>query len=96
MTQTSVEKNTAITRISETIYRVMERENIYQKLDRDELIETFSKLLDKIYPEEINFLDDQELKKGIEGVIVVEVMSHLLDDLTPEEIEIFAAGVAGR
>ena len=48
MTQTSVEKNTAIKIISEMIDRVMEKESIYQKLDRDELLETFSKILDRV------------------------------------------------
>ena len=96
MTQASVEKNTVLQRISEIIDRVMEKDSIYQKLDRDELIETFSKLLDQISPEDINSLDNQELTKRIEGVIIVEAMSHLLDDFTPEEIKIFEAGVAGR
>ncbi|NET40732.1 hypothetical protein [Okeania sp. SIO2B3] len=74
----------------------MEKENIYQKLDRNELIETFSKLLDKISPQEINSLDNRELTKRIEGVIIVDAMSHLLDDFTPEQIDFFEAGVAGK
>ena len=95
MTQASLEKNTALQRISEMIDNIMESKSIYQKLDRDKLIETFSKLLNKISPKEIIYLDNQELTKRIEGVMTVEAMSHLLDDFTPEQIEIFEAGVAG-
>lgn len=95
MTQASVEKNTAIKRISEMIDQTMENNSIYQKLNRDELIETFSKILDQISPVEINSLDKQELASRIEGVMTVEAISHLLDDFTPEQIEIFEAGVAG-
>ncbi|NER05734.1 MAG: hypothetical protein F6K17_25650 [Okeania sp. SIO3C4] len=96
MIQASVEKNTAIKRISEMIDKIMEKEKIYQKLDRNELIETFSKLLDKIYPQEINSLDNRELTKRIEGVIIVDAMSHLLDDFMPEKIEFFEAELAGK
>ncbi len=33
------------------IDKVMESKSIYQELDRDELIETFSKLLDRVSPQ---------------------------------------------
>ncbi len=38
MTQASIEKNTAIKRISETIDQVMESKIIYQELDQNKLI----------------------------------------------------------
>ncbi|NES06864.1 MAG: hypothetical protein F6K22_31060 [Okeania sp. SIO2F4] len=48
MTQASVEKNTAIKIISAIIDRVMESESIYQELDKNQLIQSFSTLLDRV------------------------------------------------
>ncbi len=48
MTQTSTEKNTVLKRISEMIDQAMENDSFYQELDRDELIQTFSKILDRV------------------------------------------------
>ncbi|GGA44199.1 hypothetical protein [Okeania sp. KiyG1] len=65
MTQASTEKNTVLKRISETIDQAMENDSIYQELDRDELIETFSKLLDRVSPQILLPLNDERLKKGL-------------------------------
>ncbi len=96
MTQTSVKTNTAITRISETIDRVMERENIYQELDQNQLIQSFSKLLDKVSPEIVSSLDDERPTKKVRGVMSIEVLSTIFDDFTPEQIEMFNAVVEGK
>ncbi|MGD1703842.1 hypothetical protein [Dapis sp. BLCC M229] len=81
MTQTSVEKNTAIKRISETIDQVMERENIYQELDKNKLIQSFSTLLDQVSPQMVISLDDERLIKKVRGV-----MSILLDQVSPQMV----------
>ncbi|NEQ35794.1 MAG: hypothetical protein F6K40_05640 [Okeania sp. SIO3I5] len=89
MTQASVEKNTAIKRISAIIDRVMESESIYQELDKNQLIQSFYTLLDKVSPQMVISLDDERLKKKVRGVMSIELFSTIFDDLTPEQIEMF-------
>ncbi len=96
MTQTSMEKNIVLKRISEMIDQVMESKSIYQELDRDELIETFSKILDRVSPQILLPLNDERLKKRVRRVMATELLWTTPNDLTPEEIEMFNAAVEGR
>ncbi|NEP80831.1 MAG: hypothetical protein F6K39_23275 [Okeania sp. SIO3B3] len=96
MTQASVEKNTAIKRISAIIDLVMERENIYQELDKNKLIQSFSTLLDKVSLQMVISLDDERLTKKVRGVMSIELLSTIFNDFTPEQIEMFDAVVEGR
>ncbi|NET26578.1 hypothetical protein [Okeania sp. SIO1I7] len=96
MTQASTEKNTVLKRISAIIDRVMERESIYQELDRDELMETFSKILDRVSPQILLPLNDERLKKRVRRVMATELLWTTPNDLTPEEIEMFNTVVEGR
>ncbi|NEP72919.1 MULTISPECIES: hypothetical protein [Okeania] len=45
------------------IDQTMENDSLDQELDRDELIQTFSKLLDRVSPQIFLFLNDEQLKK---------------------------------
>ena len=96
MTQTCMEKNIVLERISEMIYQVMKSKSIYQELDRDELIKTFSKILDRVSPQILLPLNDERLKKGVRRVMATELLSTILDDFIPEEKEMFHAAVEGR
>ncbi|NER05736.1 MAG: hypothetical protein F6K17_25660 [Okeania sp. SIO3C4] len=96
MTQASTEKNTVLKRISEMIDQTMENDSLYQELDRDELIETFSKLLDRVSPQILLPLNDERLKKRVRRVMATELLWTTPNDLTPEEIEMFNAVVEGR
>ena len=96
MTQASVEKNTAIKRISAIIDRVMENDSLYQELDKNQLIQSFSTLLDRVSPQMVISLDDERLKKKVRGVMSIELFSTIFDDFTPEQIEMFNAVVEGR
>ena len=96
MTQASTEKNTAIKRISETIDLVMETKSIYQELDKNQLIQTFSTLLDQVSPQMVISLDDERLTKKVRGVMSIELLSTIFDDFTPEQIEMFNVAVEGR
>ncbi|MEB3339459.1 hypothetical protein [Okeania sp.] len=96
MTQVSTEKNTVLKRISEMIDRAMENDSLYQELDRDELIQTFSTLLDRVSPQILLPLNDERLKKRVERIMVTELLWTTPNDLTPEEIEMFNAVVEGR
>ncbi|MEB3339463.1 hypothetical protein [Okeania sp.] len=96
MTQASVEKNTAIKRISVIIDQVMENDSLYQELDKNQLIDSFSTLLDKVSPQMVVPLDDERLTKKVRGVMSIELLSTIFDDFTPEQIEMFNAVVEGR
>lgn len=74
----------------------MESKSIYQQLDRDQLIETFSKLLDRVSPQILLPLNDESLKKRVRRVMSTELLSTIFDDFTPEQIEMFNAAVEGR
>ncbi|NER02204.1 MAG: hypothetical protein F6K17_05930 [Okeania sp. SIO3C4] len=96
MTQASLDKNTAIQRISETIDQVIEIKSIYQELDKNQLIETFSTLLDRVSPQMVISLDNERLTNKVRGVMSIELLSTIFDDFTPEQIEMFNAVVEGR
>jgi len=96
MTQISIEKDTALSRISEIVDRLLHSNSVYENLDKQEMLEIFSELLEKVLPTEVLSLNDEQLTKRVDGVMVIEAMSHLLDDLTDEEKEMFFDAVEGR
>ncbi|NEN89447.1 MAG: hypothetical protein F6K48_11285 [Okeania sp. SIO3H1] len=96
MTQASTEKNTVLKRISAIIDQVMESKSIYQELDKNELIQTFSKILDRVSPQILLPLNDERLKKRVRRVMATELLWTTPNDLTPEEIEMFNTVVEGR
>ena len=96
MTQVSIEKDTALSRISAIVEDSIQKETVFQNLDKAELIKIFSNLLDKTSPTKVLSLDDEELSDRVNGVMAIEAMSHLLDDFTPEEKEMFFDAVEGR
>ncbi|MEB3339460.1 hypothetical protein [Okeania sp.] len=92
-----MEKNTVLKRISEIIDQAMENDSLYQEeLNRDELLETFSKILDRVSPEILLPLNDERLKKRVRRLMATELLWTILDDFTPEEKEMFNAAVEGR
>ncbi|GGA44285.1 hypothetical protein [Okeania sp. KiyG1] len=74
----------------------MESKSIYQELDRDALVQTFSKLLDRVSPQILLSLNDERLKKRVRRVMATELLWTTPNDLTPEEIEMFNTVVEGR
>ncbi|NEP88991.1 MAG: hypothetical protein F6K18_20350 [Okeania sp. SIO2C2] len=67
------------------IDQTMENDSLDQELDRDEFIQTFSKLLDRVSPQIFLSLNDEQLKKRVERVMSTELLSTILDDFTSEE-----------
>lgn len=74
----------------------MESDSLDQELDKNQLIQSFSTLLDKVSPQMVISLDDERLKKKVRGVMSIELFSTIFDYLTPEQIEMFNAVVEGR
>jgi len=97
MIQISDRKSAVLSRISDIVDRIMQSRPVYQEeLNKNEVMEIFSRLLDQIFIEQLMVLDDEKLTKRVKGVMSIELMTHLLDDLTPEEVETFNAAVEGR
>ncbi|MDY6803885.1 MAG: hypothetical protein SXA11_08770 [Cyanobacteriota bacterium] len=80
MTQISVEKDTALSRISAIVEDWIQNETVFHNLKKPEIIKIFSNLLDKTSPTQVLSLDDEELTNRVNGVMAIEAMSHLLDD----------------
>ncbi len=96
MTPTSTTKDAVLARISPIVDNLMQSESLFQKLDKDELLEIFATLLDKVSPEDIMSLDEAELSRRVDGVMTVEATAGILNDLTPEQMEMYDAAVEGR
>ncbi|WP_199249406.1 hypothetical protein [[Phormidium] sp. ETS-05] len=96
MQELSVMKDTVISRISAVIDKLLASDSLFQeRLDKSELLQIFSNILDKVSPQELIGLDEEELTDRVDKVMATEAMSRLLEDLTPEQMEIFDAAVSG-
>lgn len=97
MTQTSTTKDAVLARISPIVDNLMPSKNLFQeRLNKDEIMQFFSSLLDKVSPEKIMHLDDEKLTKRVRRVMVIEAVSGTLNDLTPEQMAVFDEAVEGR
>lgn len=97
MNQVSHEKDAALSRISEMVSRLIQHDAfLRERLEKDDVVQIFSILLDKVSPEEIMSLDDDSLTRRVKRVMVTEAVAGTLNDLTPQEMEIFDAAVEGR
>jgi len=97
MTQVSTAKDTVISRISEIVDKLMQSEYLFQeRLDKDEIMQVFSNLLERVSPEKLLYIDDDELTARVDRIMVREAVSGTLNLLTPEQMEIFDAAVEGR
>ncbi|MBW4492416.1 hypothetical protein [Kamptonema formosum] len=97
MAEVAVSKDAVLSRISGIVDSLLQSEKLFQeKLNKDELMQIFSHLLEEVSPEELLSLEDEQLTKRVDGVMMVEATSGMLNDLTPEQMEMFDAAVEGR
>ena len=97
MQELSVVKDTVISRISAVIDKLLASDSLFQeRLDKSELLQIFSNILDKVSPQELIGLDEEELTDRVDKVMVIEAVSGTLNGLTSEQMEIFDAAVEGR
>jgi hypothetical protein len=86
-----------INRISPIVEKLFQGNSLYQvKLDKQEMIEMLVNLFGKFSPEEMRVINDNQLTRRIDKILVLEAISGTLNDLTPEQIAIFDAAVEGR
>lgn len=99
MAEVTTSKNLVLSRIESIIDQLMQYQDnglFRERLNKNELMRTFWDLLDEVSPEELLSLEDDQLTKRVDGVMVVTATSGILNDLTPEEMAIFDAAVEGR
>lgn len=97
MQEVSGKKDAFISRISAIVDNLIQNDTLFQKLDKAELIQFLSTLVEEnLSTKQLSTIDDDELTRRIDKVMAIEVMSGLLDDLTSEQREIFEAAVEGR
>lgn len=97
MQEVSGKKDALISRISAIVDKLIQNDSLFQKLDKAEMIQLLSTLVEEnLSTEQLRAIDDDEFTRRIDRVLAIEVMSGLLDALTPEQMEIFEAAVEGR
>ncbi|MBC6420448.1 MAG: hypothetical protein GDA43_02085 [Hormoscilla sp. SP5CHS1] len=97
MTQVYMAKDTVISRISGIVDKLMQGEDLFrERLDKNEVMQIFSSLLERVSPEKLLSLDDSELTARVDRVMVREAVAGTLNQLTPEQMKIFDAAVEGR
>ncbi|WP_414527334.1 hypothetical protein [Nodularia chucula] len=84
-------------RISPIVDKLIQGNSLYQvKLNQHEMIEMLVDLFGQFSPEEMREINEDDLIKRIDKILVLEAVSGTLNDLTPEQIAIFDAAVEGR
>lgn len=97
MTQVYVAKDTVISRISGIVDKLMQGEDLFrERLDKNEVMQIFSSLLERVSPEKLISLEDSELTARVDRIMVREAVAGTLNQLTPEQMKIFDAAVEGR
>lgn len=96
MTKINIAKEAALSKNLEIVEELLEKDNLFKNLNKNELRKIFTQTLDKVSPEEIISLDNEDLRTRVDRIMAIELLSGMLDDLTPEEIEIFDAAVEGK
>ncbi|MBZ8180000.1 hypothetical protein [Oscillatoria salina] len=96
MTKINIAKEAALSKNLEIVEELLEKDNLFKNLNKNELRKIFTQTLDEVSPEEIISLDNEDLRTRVDRIMAIELLSGMLDDLTPEEIEIFDAAVKGK
>jgi len=97
MTQVSATKDRVMFRMSSIVGQLMENNRSFQEeLDREQILEILSNLLETVDIERISLLDEEELIHRVDRLMATELVYGMLEDLTPEQMEQFDAVVEGR
>lgn len=97
MYEVSESKDVFLARISPIVDSLFKNNSFFQeKLDKTEIVQHLTDLFKKLSLEEFTAIDNDDLTKRINFLMLVEATAGMLNDLTPEEMEIFDAAVEGR
>jgi hypothetical protein len=91
------ERQVAIARILEIVVQLIQSNTLYQeKLNIDEVMENFIELVDKYSPQFVSSLNDKDLTKRIDRILITDAIAGTLNDLTPEQIKMYDEAVEGK
>lgn len=96
MTALITKPNLTISRITAIVDKIIQEDSIYEELDRNDLISTLSNLFNKLDPQELKLLDDDEFEKIVSRIMSIKLIYGMLDDFTPEEMARFDESVKRR
>jgi len=82
-------------RISKIVDKLLEEDEDLSSLDRVQVMETLSDLMENP-PSDLASITDDELTQRIGRVLLIEAMSGILNDLSPAQIRAFDAAVKRR
>ena len=80
-------------RISEIVNKLIKERKIFKNIDKTNLIKFLSTLTST---EELNSVDNKELKRRVEKIMLIETMGGILNELNPEQIKDFDSAVKRR
>ncbi|MEA5621136.1 hypothetical protein VB711_25355 [Cronbergia sp. UHCC 0137] len=84
-------------RISHVVDKLIRGSSFYMvKLEQHEMTEMLIELFSRFSPEEMRAIQEHDLTRRIDKILVLDAVAGTLNDLTPEEIAIFDAAVAGK
>lgn len=91
-------QNATFARISGIVEKAIQEDSQFQQeLDPEEMISiVYTTIEENLSAEQLHAIDDRELTRRIEKMLVLELLSGMLDDLSPEQMENFDAAVEGR
>ena len=86
-----------INRIKPIVEKLIKGSSLYQvKLKKDEMVKKMVDLFGEFSPEEFSAIENNDLTKRIDSILIVEAVSGTLNDLTPEQIAIYDEIVEGK
>jgi len=91
------ENSEFVNRIAPIVDKLIEGSSLYKvKLKKDEMVKMLVDLFNEFSIEEFQAINDNDLEKRIDSILVVEAVSGTLNDLTPEQIAIYDEIVEGK
>ncbi|MGB6295759.1 MAG: hypothetical protein WBF90_06175 [Rivularia sp. (in: cyanobacteria)] len=84
-------------RIKPIVEKLIKSNSLYQvKLKKDEMVTKLVDLFGQFSVEEFKSINDNDLEKRIDSILIIEAVSGTLNDLTPEQIAIYDEAVEGK
>ena len=84
-------------RVTKIVDRLLKESEVFrEELNRDDLIKSLTKKMQRFSIEEFLMIDDDDLSRRIGRLVALDLLSKLSDDFTPEQKRIFNEAVNGR
>jgi hypothetical protein len=88
--------NEALWRILDIIDRLIKQRGLFRKIDKWQLIRFLSTLVEKLPPDVLASIDDDELTRRVEKIMFIEAIAGTLNELSPVQMEAYEAAIKRR